>query len=553
MEYNFFSKTYKVKSINNAKLSLLLLLFSISQISAQDPVVVDSLQIELSNAREDTFRIRQYKALYNYYARFNNQIALEYAVKANDLALKISDEYWGANTFIDLGGIYISLGQYENSIESYLNALRLVESKPEKYAKEHFRIYNNTGAIYDRLEDYDNALEYYFKCLKLFSDYPELASVKDFNFIVHNNIGNIYNSKNEPEKALSYYQKALEEAKLKRDDGSLGIAYNNLGKLYFQRFNDFEQARKYLFLSEKHRIMVNNNFGLSKTYYFLSFFYLEKNELDSAQHYAELSLEYAKATGHLVSEVYATLFLSEVYEKQGRHIPALKQYKSYKYLYDSLINIQKIRELNDSKSRFEIEKVEEQIKHEKQLSRIRMLFLTAIVILLIIVIILLYISYHNKRRRIEVEKEKLTETLELKNQELASNVMYMVSKNEFINNAARKLLDLKEQVSETNKKPMQRIILELQTEVDKNVWTEFDQRFQQVHTEFYKNLLEKHPDLTPSESRLVAFLRLNMTSKEIAAITHHNIKAIEVARSRLRKKLNLTGTDVNLIAYLNSL
>jgi DNA-binding CsgD family transcriptional regulator len=63
-------------------------------------------------------------------------------------------------------------------------------------------------------------------------------------------------------------------------------------------------------------------------------------------------------------------------------------------------------------------------------------------------------------------------------------------------------------------------------------------------------LNEKFPDLSPSERRLCAFLKLDMTTKEISAITHQNAKSIDVARTRLRKKLNLTGTDHNLITFL---
>jgi hypothetical protein len=85
------------------------------------------------------------------------------------------------------------------------------------------------------------------------------------------------------------------------------------------------------------------------------------------------------------------------------------------------------------------------------------------------------------------------------------------------------------------------------------LWKEFECRFQQVHEQFYKTLTERFPDLTPSERRLCAFLKLNMTTKEISAMTRQNAKSIDVARTRLRKKLNLTGTDQNLITFLVTL
>jgi DNA-binding CsgD family transcriptional regulator len=73
-----------------------------------------------------------------------------------------------------------------------------------------------------------------------------------------------------------------------------------------------------------------------------------------------------------------------------------------------------------------------------------------------------------------------------------------------------------------------------------------------VHQEFYQRLNEMFPDLTPNEKKLAAFLRLNMTTKDISAITYQSTDSIKIARSRLRHKLGLTQDD-NLIAFLESL
>jgi len=75
-------------------------------------------------------------------------------------------------------------------------------------------------------------------------------------------------------------------------------------------------------------------------------------------------------------------------------------------------------------------------------------------------------------------------------------------------------------------------------------------RFQNVHQEFYQNLQNKFPDLSPSEIKHAAFLRLNMTTKEIAAITSQSAKSLETARYRLRKKLGITNQEVNLVNFL---
>jgi DNA-binding CsgD family transcriptional regulator len=141
----------------------------------------------------------------------------------------------------------------------------------------------------------------------------------------------------------------------------------------------------------------------------------------------------------------------------------------------------------------------------------------------------------------------------IKDKELATNIMNLINKNELINNISEKLLEVKTAISPDSQQAVQKVVLDLQSSVQPELWQEFDYRFKQVHERFYNVLTEKFPDLTPNERRLCAFLKLNMTTKEISAITHQNAKSIDVARTRLRKKLNLTGTDQNLVLFLENL
>lgn len=95
----------------------------------------------------------------------------------------------------------------------------------------------------------------------------------------------------------------------------------------------------------------------------------------------------------------------------------------------------------------------------------------------------------------------------------------------------------------------------LQKEIRKieacNNWKEFETQFVQVHPDFYKRLFEKYPDLTSYEQRICAFLRMNLNTKEISSITGRSAKSIEVTRSRIRKKLNLSRRS-NLSSFLAS-
>jgi len=87
---------------------------------------------------------------------------------------------------------------------------------------------------------------------------------------------------------------------------------------------------------------------------------------------------------------------------------------------------------------------------------------------------------------------------------------------------------------------------------DEKIWEEFEMRFHNVHNDFYDKLNAVFPGLSINEKRLCSFLRLNMTTKEISSITGQTPKSIEMARTRLRKKLNLTNSETSLTDFLET-
>jgi len=81
------------------------------------------------------------------------------------------------------------------------------------------------------------------------------------------------------------------------------------------------------------------------------------------------------------------------------------------------------------------------------------------------------------------------------------------------------------------------------------VWDEFHDAFNKVHEEFYNNLLNQCPDLSSTEIKIAALLKLNLSTKEIAAISYKSESAVKTARHRLRNKLNLKSGE-DLITFL---
>jgi DNA-binding CsgD family transcriptional regulator len=75
--------------------------------------------------------------------------------------------------------------------------------------------------------------------------------------------------------------------------------------------------------------------------------------------------------------------------------------------------------------------------------------------------------------------------------------------------------------------------------------SEFETAFKAIYPDFFRNILQKHPELTPREVQICALIRLNLQTKQIAMITNNSPKSMEILRYRIRKKMGLL-TDQSL-------
>ena len=252
------------------------------------------------------------------------------------------------------------------------------------------------------------------------------------------------------------------------------------------------------------------------------------------------------------------------YKQAGNADSALKYYElNHKYTQE-LNNEETVKELTRLELLSEFREKQKVARMEQDRLNTIYLFTAVLLVLLLLVFVLLYFLMNNRVGRLKLEKNNLELTsqntllekdnfekeLEIRNKELSTHVMGMIRKNETIGQIVELLSS---NLNKDNEKFFLQIIRDLSTLQDENVWDEFELRYQQVHNEFYEKLQTANPHLTTNERRLCAFLRLNMTTKDIASITGQSIRSIEVARTRLRKKLEISNSDVSLIEFLNSL
>ncbi|HBX50052.1 MAG: hypothetical protein A2275_13025 [Bacteroidetes bacterium RIFOXYA12_FULL_35_11] len=143
------------------------------------------------------------------------------------------------------------------------------------------------------------------------------------------------------------------------------------------------------------------------------------------------------------------------------------------------------------------------------------------------------------------------EMMHIKQNELVAAALQITKQNEFIQLQLNYIKDIIKDCKKGIRVPekleaLYNVLLSYQ---NSSSWEQFNEHFSNVNPEFYRNLSLKHGDLSPSEIKLCALLKLNLSTKEIADITHLANDSIRTARVRLRKKLNL-DSDINLTNYL---
>jgi len=166
-----------------------------------------------------------------------------------------------------------------------------------------------------------------------------------------------------------------------------------------------------------------------------------------------------------------------------------------------------------------------------------------------------------KEEALTTEKEMIrlrNETLNLemihKEKELANSTLMIIQKNEILQKLRNELVRIKnnlpdEQVKNELNTTLRRIGREIDNEKQ---WQVFNTHVEQVHEALFEKLKKHYPDLTPRELSLCAYLRMNISSKEIATLMNISTRGVEISRYRIRKKLGI-DRNANLTEFMMKL
>ncbi|WP_229203309.1 tetratricopeptide repeat protein [Dyadobacter jejuensis] len=428
-----------------------------------------------------------------------------YRSRQSSLARKMFDEaltkFTQVQNLTGVAEIYGRLGHLYEKEQAYDSAFIFQHKALASYQKVGqyegvAKIYENLGSIFEDLETYDSAFYYFNKAYHL----NEKKGHMKAQIEVLNNLGDILRKTGKYRQSLEFSRKALKLAIDKKEHYQISGAYNDLGKAYN---------------------LLNQN--------------------DSAYYYVALSRSYENQIYSEESNMQIAM-LKTLYDigQKDVMIEKLTQQQTVQNLIMMTVGVVIlllliVAGLVISRQRLKIKN--EQILHEQKNSVLQAKNE------------LIEAELKNKT----LEESNLKQQLETKSVELSSYTLHVIRKNQILADILSKLNELVKEDRRDQKKQMKALAGQISDSLqDERHWEEFRSIFEQVHQSFFDKLKEQSDSLTSNDLRLIALIKMNMTSGDMAILLGISQDSLRVVRHPLRKKLNLQQGE-NLSNFIQSI
>ncbi len=477
-------------------------------------------------------------AIIEYYLG-NYDAAIDYINKAIKVLETVTESEYLAGSYDLKGTIMIDQGYSDIALKEILKGVKLMENLDNPYGLAD--LYLSLGEAETKLKYYESSITSTKKSKQVYNDHNDVY----FEAISDNNIGTNYYHLKQYDSALIYLNTCI--PKLKSVKPSMhATALNTLGKIYHEQ-GEYQKSLSTLLESKR---IIDDGININKSIENLN----ELGKLHNTLKQYDKALIYLNEAVKSSDSIKTMNLLSETLKTRYKSLKGLKRYheavldqERFHEIYTSLFNQSLSRQIEELRTIYDTEKKEQQllIKQKEitvleQRASIGNLQRVLMGIGLLLSIIGFY-ALRQKMKRNKLEKEKIAAELAFKKKELTTHALNLARKNEVLETVKQKAVALK---LENNNKGYRDLIrtINFDQQDDRN-WKNFIQYFEQVHKDFSANIKRKFPEITSNELRLLALLKMNLSSKEIANILNISGEGVKKARYRLRKKLGLATED----------
>ena len=450
-----------------------------------------------------------YYGVYCYYYRgVNRDVALEYIQKARDIASALGMHKRAASFDVYIGDLYgridndsLSLIYHNKGLKYLIDNDHLIEAS---------YVYLDRGSYFNGKEKWDLAEKDLLECIRISKEKDIPSNIANANQFLSSTYAN-----------TGRYKEAIEAI-----DISMEICDQY----------DIEVCRVFAYM------------------YYTSAYH-KAGDYQKAIKYGELLISYPLED--YIDEINTGYgYLAQSYSASGYYDKAYAALEQERILTDSLFNIEKQESLGKLREEYEREKNLVEITRLNSINELETLRRKGLTWGLCIFGLLTFLVFNReiKRRKNakrlheiqinlrQLEATKLKEEIQYKNRELSTKALHIAKKNELLESMRTELEKLSEE--EGSKACVRKVVnsLKLESAIDQN-WTQFMDQFTNLNPNFYKELINQFPDLSKSDLRLAALIRMNQNSKEIASMLNISQIGIKKARQRIRKKLQLDPKD----------
>lgn len=522
---------------------------------------VDSLVLASENLKGNQKASAFEKIGLEYYQQDFAIKAKEYFNKSLDISREINDTLGQMNALKNLLRVAY---HKEDSVElsrEYAGHLEELSVDSGNKMMQAYVLHHKGRA---NKEDFELSINRMKRALKLYED----EGTKESMNIVYRELGEALLDTS-PTEAFIYFQKNLELAEELNFPEEIYLARSNISSALIS-MKQYEDARKFCERNIEIAKEADNQDFLAYNYLLIGISYQKEKKSDKAIEYAMQGLEICEENNLMDKKQYTYQLLKEIYNERGNYTEAFKFFAKEKQIEAALEKEKAKIELDKANAQFELETRTQELAAFKEIKYYENLVKNGLLIFLGIVALFLY--QLSVRRRLKVslqkeeleklkveqmleteERERLKERLEYKERELASNTMFMLQKNKMLTDLKEKIGTIKVSNDEQLRKQVNNIDrnIEMNMNFDDD-WQKFKLHFAEVHPNFFEKLYQENNALNNNDTRFCAYIRMGLTTKEIAQLMGISAGSVQKARYRLKKKLEL-DKEVNLIEFISNL
>ncbi|ELR73318.1 hypothetical protein C900_04170 [Fulvivirga imtechensis AK7] len=515
----------------------------------------DSLQNIFDQAQSQEEKLLALRNIIEYYRKEAPDTVKSLAKQLLELAKRNSDPSYIYKAYNYLGVAYSTEGNLEAALENFLLALNVAEESNDLVKKS--AIYNNLSYIYFVQRLYDKAIESLEQSLLIDQQRGDHKGVG----ITYNNLGIMYRALAQYDKAEESYEKALAIGYETKNDTAIANTEGNLSELYSE-IGEYEKSLEKI----DKALEASQRSGLD---YITCVRLLNRGKVYNALKRYEEALEAVNSGITLAKRNNFQVYLRDgygaltsIYESMGDYRSALEAYSQKANWQDSILHKDMFNQMAEMEAKYETKlksiKIA-QLEEEKSLHQTIIYWAIASAILFCIGLVLVFVTYtlrnkllkkkndelvikHEAEQKIAIlEKEKLQMDLEYKNRQVVSSTMMIAQKNEVLQGLKAKV----KKISQENREPeVNKELKNLTRDINNNIelsddWQHIKLHFEQVHPQFFENLMTQYPSLTVHEQKLCVYLRMKMTNKEISRLLNITPESVKVLKYRLKKKMML--------------